>query len=95
LYVKRVTKAQIRKITNKKDMVVVTHNLRWKWGGLLASRGPVRMGTGYIYCIWCVGISKENWATAGLMGRNVREGSRKTFVMSSHKLERKEQIRHL
>jgi hypothetical protein len=29
----RVTNAEIRKRNNAKDIVVVAHSLKWKWGG--------------------------------------------------------------
>jgi hypothetical protein len=32
----RVTNAEIRKGTNMKDILAVTHSLKWKWGGYVA-----------------------------------------------------------
>jgi hypothetical protein len=40
---KESTNAQIRKRTNRKDIVAVTQNLKWRWGGHEASRDQ---------CIW-------------------------------------------
>jgi hypothetical protein len=57
-------------------------------------QGPVQKGTGYIYMVR-KNRQNKNWATAVLLGRHVREGSRKTFVVSIQKPERMEQIQHL
>jgi hypothetical protein len=64
----RVMSAEVRQITNVKDIVAVAHSLKWEWGG----NGPAQVGTCYIN-VGRNNRQKENKAAEDAMGRHSRE----------------------
>lgn len=78
------------KRTNRKDIVAVSHSLKYKGGGGVCGKfGPVQMSTGCIIVVRKKG-RKEKWVTEDAMGRHVQQGSRRAMVKNSQKPERME-----
>ena len=77
--------------TNMKDTVAVAHCLKWKWGRQEARMDQRRWAPAS--SMWDVRIGKwRTGATEELMGRHVRESSRRTVVTNKLKLERMEWV---
>ena len=75
--------------TNMKDIMAVAHCLKWKWGRQVARMEQRRWAPAT--SVWDVRIGKRRTgATEDLMGRHVRDSSRRTVVTNWPKLERME-----
>jgi hypothetical protein len=84
-----VTNAEIRKEDQHEGHRGSGSHSEVEMGRPCGKNGPAQMGTHYIN-VGRKNRQKENWVTEDLMGRHVKESSRRTMVMNSQKPERLE-----